>query len=71
MNVSLTPELEARVRALVETGRYGSSSEVVRAGLRNLFEEESERVARRRAVAAETFGKEAERDEERLEVALS
>ena len=36
MNVSLTEELEAFVRAKVESGLYTSSSEVVRAGLRLL-----------------------------------
>lgn len=37
MNVSLPPELEARVRQRVETGMYGSASEVIREALR-LFE---------------------------------
>ena len=41
LNVSLTPELHALVTAQVASGRYGSASEVVRAGLRLL--EESER----------------------------
>ena len=41
MNVSLTPELEKWVQSKVETGLYGSSSEVVRDALRLLhqFEE--------------------------------
>ena len=37
MNVSLPPELEARVRKRVESGMYGSASEVIREALR-LFE---------------------------------
>ncbi|MDT7858308.1 type II toxin-antitoxin system ParD family antitoxin [Rubrivirga sp. S365] len=36
MNVSLTPHLDAFVRTKVETGRYTSSSEVVREALRLL-----------------------------------
>ncbi|MFA6064166.1 MAG: type II toxin-antitoxin system ParD family antitoxin [Gallionella sp.] len=37
MNVSLPPELEARVRQRVDSGMYGSASEVIREALR-LFE---------------------------------
>ena len=37
MNVSLPPELEARVRQRVASGMYGSASEVIREALR-LFE---------------------------------
>ena len=37
LNVSLPMELEARVRAHVASGRYGSASEVIREALR-LFE---------------------------------
>jgi antitoxin ParD1/3/4 len=40
MNVSLTPELEKFVEETVATGRYNSASEVVRASLRILEEEE-------------------------------
>jgi antitoxin ParD1/3/4 len=36
MNVSLTPQLAAYVRAEVASGRYRSASEVVRASLRLL-----------------------------------
>ncbi len=39
MNVNLTPELEAFVKDKVSSGRYNSSSEVVRDALR-LFEEQ-------------------------------
>ena len=34
MHVSLTPELEARVKAKVETGLYNNASEVIREALR-------------------------------------
>lgn len=37
INVSLPPEFEARVRQRVESGMYGSASEVIREALR-LFE---------------------------------
>lgn len=36
MNISLPPELENRVRQRVESGLYGSASEVVREALRLL-----------------------------------
>jgi len=42
MNVSLTPELEAFVRAKVEGGRYNNASEVVRDALRRM--EQAERL---------------------------
>jgi antitoxin ParD1/3/4 len=40
MNVSLTPELEQFVEDIVAAGRYSSASEVVRASLRKLEEQE-------------------------------
>ena len=40
MNASLTAELSAFVKALVNTGRFQSDSEVVRQGLRLLQEHE-------------------------------
>ena len=46
MNVSLTPELEKWVQSKVETGFYGSSSEVVRDALRLLHQLEAERIRR-------------------------
>lgn len=46
MNVSLTPELESFVTAKVETGMYGSQSEVVREGLRLLRERDQVMGAR-------------------------
>ena len=50
MNVSLTPELEAFVKDLADSGRYRSASEVVRAAVRLLQEHEAERTARLRAL---------------------
>jgi antitoxin ParD1/3/4 len=40
MNVSLTKELRAFVERRVKSGRYGNSSDVIRAGLRALNREE-------------------------------
>lgn len=47
MNVSLTPELERLVAEKVESGLYESPSEVVREGLRLLFEAQTSRARRR------------------------
>ena len=44
MNVSLTPQLEKWVQDKVQSGLYGSSSEVVRDALRILHQFEEERV---------------------------
>jgi len=44
MNVSLTPELEKWVHNKVQSGLYGSSSEVVRDALRVLHQYEEGRV---------------------------
>ena len=52
-NVSLTPELEAFIDERVATGRYRSASEVVRAGLRLLVEDERRREAPPRGVGVE------------------
>jgi antitoxin ParD1/3/4 len=43
MNVSLTPELEKMVAEKVQSGMYNSASEVVRAGLRLLQEQDEAR----------------------------
>jgi antitoxin ParD1/3/4 len=55
MNVWLTPELEKLVAAKVASGHYGSASEVVRAALRLLAEQDHLQGLRRselkRAVA--------------------
>lgn len=52
MTVSLTPELDAFVRHEVESGRYASSSEVIRAGLRLLQNLERDQQAKRDALRA-------------------
>ena len=44
MNVSLTPELEKFVEKEVESGLYQTASEVVRAGLRRLKEDQGARL---------------------------
>ena len=41
MNLSLTPQLEAMIRAKVDSGMYNSASEVVREALRIMEREES------------------------------
>jgi antitoxin ParD1/3/4 len=46
MNVSLTPELEKFVAKEVGSGLYQTASEVVRAGLRRLKEENETRAVR-------------------------
>jgi antitoxin ParD1/3/4 len=46
MNVSLTTELEEYVNQKVESGMYHSASEVIRAGLRLLKEQDDLRQAR-------------------------
>lgn len=50
MNVSLTPELEAKIHERVASGRYNNASEVVRDALRHL--EEYERLEHLRALIA-------------------
>lgn len=44
-NVSLTPELEGFAERCVASGRYGNVSEVMRAALRLLEQQEARRVA--------------------------
>lgn len=46
MNVSLTPELERYVEEKVRSGRYRSSSEVMRESLRIMQQVDEERQAR-------------------------
>ncbi len=58
MNVSLTPELEALIHEKVESGMYGSASEVVREALRLLQQRDQAYRARlaeiRREIAVGT-----------------
>lgn len=51
MNVSLTPQLEELIRRKVESGMYGSASEVVREALRQM--EARDRHQRLRLAIAE------------------
>lgn len=53
MNVSLTDELEELVQKKVKSGRYTSASEVVRAGLRLLEQEDELRETRLAAIRAD------------------
>ena len=53
MNVSLTPDLEKYVQNKVQSGRYQSSSEVIREALRLLEEKDQEREQRLRALKAD------------------
>jgi antitoxin ParD1/3/4 len=46
MNISLTPELESFVHREVSSGLYQTASEVVRAGLRRLKEDQDVRLSR-------------------------
>ena len=46
MDVSLPPDLESQVAETVASGRFRSPEEVIRAGLRLLFEAEQTRAAR-------------------------
>ncbi len=57
MNVSLTPELAAFVQDRVASGRYGSASEVVRAGLRLLEADERLKHASAAAPSRATRGR--------------
>jgi antitoxin ParD1/3/4 len=59
-NIHLTPELERFARECVETGRYNNVSEVMRAALRMLQEQE-ERRQKFDAMLEETVA-EADRD---------
>jgi antitoxin ParD1/3/4 len=64
MNVSLTPELEAKIHERVASGRYNNASEVVRDALRHL--EEYERLEHLRSLLE--VGLEQERRGEMIEI---
>ncbi len=49
-NINLTPELDEFVDAKLQSGRYANASEVVRAGLRALEEDEREDQAKLEAL---------------------
>lgn len=53
MNVNLTPQLEELVRSKVESGLYGSASEVVREALRLMDEQDRLRAAKLDQLRAE------------------
>ena len=53
MNISLTPQLEALVKTKVESGLYGSASEVVRDALRLLEERDRRQFMRVEELRAE------------------
>jgi antitoxin ParD1/3/4 len=53
MNISLTPQLEELVKKKVESGRYGSASEVMREALRLLEERDRFQVMRIEELKAE------------------
>jgi antitoxin ParD1/3/4 len=52
MTISLTPELDRFVHRQVASGRFASSSEVIRAGLRLLEDQEQEKETKREALRA-------------------
>jgi antitoxin ParD1/3/4 len=52
MNVSVGPKWEAFVADAVESGRYGSASEIVREGLRLVEEREAKLAALRKMIEA-------------------
>lgn len=53
MNVSLTPELEKFVEKEVKSGLYQTASEVIRAGLRRLKEDQDARLPKAPKTLAE------------------
>lgn len=53
MNISLTPQLEELVKKKVESGRYGSASEVMREALRLLEERDHLKAMRFEELKAE------------------
>jgi antitoxin ParD1/3/4 len=53
MNISLTPQLEKLVKKKVESGHYGSASEVMREALRLLAERDHRQSVRIEELRAE------------------
>jgi antitoxin ParD1/3/4 len=53
MNISLTPQLESLVKAKVDSGLYGSASEVMRDALRLLEERDRRQFLRVEELRAE------------------
>jgi antitoxin ParD1/3/4 len=53
MNISLTPQLESLVKSKVESGLYGSASEVMREALRLLEERDRRQFLRVEELGAE------------------
>ncbi len=51
-NINLTPELDKFVDAKIRSGQYANASEVLRAGLRALEEDEREEEAKLEALRA-------------------
>lgn len=49
-NINLTPEMDRFVDAKIESGQYANASEVLRAGLRALEEDDKESQARLEAL---------------------
>lgn len=68
MNVSLTPQLEELIRRKVESGMYGSASEVVREALRQM--ETHDRRQRLSVAIAEADTEIARGEEDELTPAL-
>jgi antitoxin ParD1/3/4 len=51
-NINLTPQMDEFVDAKIQSGQYANASEVLRAGLRALEQEEKEDRARLKAIRA-------------------
>ena len=51
-NINLTPEMDQFVHTRIRNGRYANASEVLRAGLRALEEDEKEDAAKLEALRA-------------------
>lgn len=51
-NINLTPEMDSFVDAKIRSGQYANASEVLRAGLRALEEDEREDQAKLEAIRA-------------------